>query len=321
MSNQYSLRKKSGDVGTTATVIQFPVKLAFAITSHKIQGQTIPWPLSVVLDLNSIFEDAQAHVMLSRVQRLQQVYILRSLDDTKIRTSNIGLKELQRLKTISINENPTPWHRRNEKMIKVVSLNCAGLSTHFIDIQADKKLMEADIIHLVETSLEANEGESLILPGYIKHMINIGKGKGIATYFKDDVFKYEQHVAELYMQIIKFTSREVDVINVYRSNKGNTLDLSDYLESMITNGKPTLITGDLNICFHHHSGNRMSKRLGNMGFNQLVREATHILGGHIDHVYWKNDNGVWSDPQLELNSPYYSDHDALCITLLNDEQD
>ena len=57
-----------------------------------------------------------------------------------------------------------------------------------------------------------------------------------------------------------------------------------------------------------------------MGFNQLVREATHILGGHKDHVYWKNDNGVWIDPQLELSSPYYSDHDALCITLLKDEQ-
>ena len=91
VSNQYTLRKKSGDVGTTAVVIQFPVKLAFAITSHKIQGQTIPWPMSVVLDLNSIFEDAQAHVMLSRVQRLQQVYILKSLDNSKIRTSSIGL--------------------------------------------------------------------------------------------------------------------------------------------------------------------------------------------------------------------------------------
>ena len=71
VSNQYGLRKKSGDVGATATVIQFPVKLAFTITSHKIQGQTIPWPMTVVLDLNLIFEDAQTPVMLSRVQRLQ----------------------------------------------------------------------------------------------------------------------------------------------------------------------------------------------------------------------------------------------------------
>ena len=60
VSNQYKLHKKSGDVGTTATVIQFPVEPAYTITAHKIQGQTIPLPLSVVIDLNSIFEDAQA---------------------------------------------------------------------------------------------------------------------------------------------------------------------------------------------------------------------------------------------------------------------
>ena len=89
---QYSLRKKSGEGGATANVIQFPLKLAFAITSHKIQGQTIHSPAKVVLDLNSIFVDAQAHVMLSRVQQLDQVYILDSSDQTQIRTSPIGLR-------------------------------------------------------------------------------------------------------------------------------------------------------------------------------------------------------------------------------------
>ena len=32
----YSIRKKGGAVGSTATLIQFPVKLAHAITGHKI---------------------------------------------------------------------------------------------------------------------------------------------------------------------------------------------------------------------------------------------------------------------------------------------
>ena len=39
---QYPLRKRGGEAGASATVIQFPVRLAFSITSHKIQGHTIP---------------------------------------------------------------------------------------------------------------------------------------------------------------------------------------------------------------------------------------------------------------------------------------
>ena len=88
------------------------MKPAQAITAHKVQGQTIPSPSKVVIDLNSVFEDAQAHVMLSRVQCLEQVYLLKGLDESKIRTSRIGLAELERLKMISYNENPSPWNTK-----------------------------------------------------------------------------------------------------------------------------------------------------------------------------------------------------------------
>ena len=84
VSVNYPIRKRGGAVGSTATLVQFPVKLAFAITSHKIQGQTIPKPLKVVYDINSIFEEAQGYVMLSRVQKLNQVYIIDKFDHKKI---------------------------------------------------------------------------------------------------------------------------------------------------------------------------------------------------------------------------------------------
>ena len=143
-------------MSSTATVIQFPVKVAHTITYHTIQGQTIPWPMKVALDINSIFEDAQAHVMLSRVQRIDQVFILNNLDESKIRTSRIALIETERLQEVSMNANPSPWYKSSLKAIRIVSLNCAGLRAHLKDIVADDTLLKGDIINLIETSLEEN---------------------------------------------------------------------------------------------------------------------------------------------------------------------
>ena len=89
---------------------------------------------------------------------------------------------------------------------------------------------------------------------------------------------------------------------------------------MIKENKATLITGDFNICYMKNPNNRMSKGLEGNLFKQLVKEATHIQGGHIDHAYWKDATEVWQDPVIERYSPYYSDHDGLCITLTKQSQ-
>ena len=319
VSNQYTLRKRSGDVSTTATVIQFPIKVAFAITSHKIQGQTIPWPIKVVLHLDSIFEDAQAHVMLSRAQQISQIYILNRLDEKKIRTSRIGLAETKRLEAISLNANPSPWCKENSNCLKVVSLNCAGLQAHFRDIQVDNMLVKGDIIHLIETSLEESDPSPLKLDKYDVHMTSVGRGKGISTYYRPAIFKHEKDLKSPNIQITKYTSEYLDVINVYRSNNGNTLELLSQLTQILTPGIPVLITGDFNICFMANSKNRVSKGLMEKeGFQQLVREPTQIMGGHIDHVYWRDRSDQWNQPILERYTPYYSDHDASCITLIKE---
>merc|ERR1711954_191896 len=315
VNHQYSLRKKSGEVGATANVIQFPLKLAFAITSHKIQGQTILSPAKVVLDLNSIFEDAQAHVMLSRVQQLDQVYILDSLDESKIRTSPIGLRELLRLKENSINENPTPWLKANQDSIKVVSLNCAGLKPHFIDIQVDEHLLKADVIHLVETSLDKNETAEFKLPGYSSHAINVGNDKGIMTFYKTAVVEHHEDLKEANLQITKFMSATLDIINTYRSSNGNSVELLKNLIRMVSNEKKVLITGDLNICYQMNRTNRLIQGLENNGFRQLVQEATHIRGRHIDQAFWKDPTQMWAEPEIDRYSQYYSDHDAIGLTL------
>ena len=143
------MRDKSGDVGTTATVVQFPIKLAYAVTVHKVQGATVPSPSKVVMDVNSTFEPAMCYVMLSRVQQLDQVLIFDKFDSKKIKVFPNALNELKRLKSISFNKNPTAWFSKKEESFKICMLNCAGLVSHYEDIKSDKCLIQADVLQLV----------------------------------------------------------------------------------------------------------------------------------------------------------------------------
>ena len=60
----------------------------------------------------------------------------------------------------------------------------------------------------------------------------------------------------------------------------------------------------------------VTKMLQRLGFEQIVAEASHLLGGHIDHVY-SNLDGSKFKVDIQMHSPYYTsnDHDAFCITI------
>ena len=52
----------------------------YAVTVHKVQGATVQAPATVIMDIDSTFEPAMCYVMLSRVQQLEQVFILNKGD-------------------------------------------------------------------------------------------------------------------------------------------------------------------------------------------------------------------------------------------------
>ena len=99
-------------------------------------------------------------------------------------------------------------------------------------------------------------------------------------------------------------------INIYRSADGITADILENLRALENKEKANIITGDVNICALRERKGLLVTALTEKGYSLLTRESTHIKGRQIDHVYVKN-----ATASLDLYTPYYSDHDALCVAV------
>ena len=318
VSFQYSLAKRTSTVSNTAKVVQFPLCLCFAATSHKFQGQTIRKPNKCVADLRTVFQAAQTYTILSRVENIDQLFILGSLPRNKFYADSHALEELERLDRVSVNKNPTVWEKDHAWSLKICSFNIRSLAEHIEDLRSDQMIMFSDIICLCETWLinDINQQDTLKLNNYELHLNSAGHGKGLAVYYNAEKFKHCIDVKKPLFQITKMRSEDVDVISVYRSSGGSQTELLDSLKFMIEEYNPTIICGDFNLCLVESRSQPFLNALLNMGFVEMVKTATHIKGGHIDHVYYRGLNRqIYLD--VMLYSPYYPimDHDALCATL------
>ena len=174
----------------------------------------------------------------------------------------------------------------------------------------------SDIIILTETWLEEEDDENnYVLPGYDGNWNKRGRGKGMATYFKEKDFKHEVNINQDGISLTKITSSDLDIIGVYRSQNGNVMDIITELQNLLTKEKTTVIGGDLNLCVLKHPQNYITTTLEKEGFKQLVTAATHIEGGAIDHIYLSVGGNNRFEWDLELCPKYYSDHDGLGLTI------
>ena len=183
---------------------------------------------------------------------------------------------------------------------------------HFEDIASDIPLLKSDIICLNETWLDNDIiPENLEIPHYDLHLNSKGNGKGIAIYYKKDMFSHDWDIKEDHMQLSKFTSPYLDIIALYRSQRGTYSDLNQNIEMMRTEGKQTLVMGDFNFCYIKNTLNSTKKYLLNQNFTQLISEPTHIEGHCLDQAYLKGNTGA----RAETHSKYYTDHKGLAILI------
>ena len=146
---------------------------------------------------------------------------------------------------------------------------------------------------------------------YDLHLNSIGKGKGIAIYYKREIFEHELDIKEDKMQLSKFRSQNLDIIALYRSQRGDYNNLNQNLEIMTTEGRSTLIIGDINFCYLDHPCNTTRKYLENQNYSQLIHEPTHIEGHILDQAYLKGN----VEAIAATHSKYYTDHKGLAILI------
>ena len=72
---------------------------------------------------------------------------------------------------------------------------------------------------------------------------------------------------------------------------------------MMDSNKATFVAGDFNV--DNSIDDSLSRELTALGFKSYVHAATHVKGGHLDHAYFRDTDGVW-ELILERYSPYYT---------------
>ena len=176
---EYTLTGKAKS-GTIARAIQFPVRLSFAATTHKVQGMTIKKPHCQVIDLRARLQANQAYIMLNRVQELNHLFILGYLPKEKIFASSEALTELERMKKKALN------NKMMEKAV-VTSMNIYSLKKHFQDMKSSSKFTMSDVICIQETHMppQQNKNDDFQLSRFNAHFNSIGGRKGILKYFTE----------------------------------------------------------------------------------------------------------------------------------------
>ena len=151
----------------------FPLSLAYAITAHKCQGETLN---EVIIDFGSDKENniknyicgGSFYVALTRVKEGAKVF-LKSFDESYIKVDErieekiaaMRLHNEYEFKKVFLND---PVFNYEEKEIKVGYLNINGLmdGKHAEYLNCDKNLLHLDILVLSETKLEITTETNIV---------------------------------------------------------------------------------------------------------------------------------------------------------------
>ena len=309
--------------GAQGTAVNFPLKLCYATTAHKIQGSTVKKPTSLVLHLHGYLRDAMGYVMLSRIQCLDQLIIARppssqpELKIEQIKPLDKAMVELKRLQAIDITSQARSCN------MSVTSLNICSLQKHFLDMEAFHSLMSNEVICLQETWLEEGNDDhqqQFSLPNKSALFASGGRGKGVVTYFTDQ-FQPLCKIVKQYYQMAAVKSERLTVVNIYRSREAKNEDFISSLMEILNESvqqEATLILGDFNFCERKNSCHPIRQKLLGEDFKSLLDPpfASHMDGNCLDQAYLRRRENSNQDMCAHVGTCSFSDHDPVIVEVI-----
>ena len=303
---------------------QFPLKLAWACTVHKVQGMTVD---EIVYDMDGTFSSGQAYVALSRVTKLSGLYI-KNYDPKYIWRSEDIHEGVQKMNEFSAPDSFLAG-KNVEITLTVLSHNVQGLRSKIEDIKANKALMNVDVIAITETWLNAKVPESAIqLAGHSLFRQDRHDGRGGVCIYVAQHYITKNHVHQIQLQsAVEYcaiqlhipSKRPIIIIAVYRPPRVPIDRWLPHLHKLldeISHLRPSanlILTGDMNedllkghnkielACMQHHNLEQC-----------LPPQSTTRYGSMLDVVY---ANCPEYETRATVVPTYYSDHDCVKAVL------
>ena len=317
---------------------QFPIKLAFACTIHKVQGMTTS---TAVVSLKKCFEHGMAYVALSRVTSLAGMHII-DMDESSIHANPEITAALESMTHVSF-EDIMPLAHSTQTLnrpdtLTIIHHNTEGLGSHINDLKCHHELGLADVLCLTETHLQGSTvAESLLLEGYTMFRRNREisysnnpciantSGGGVAVYVKNHLQarwkEWIHNATDLEYVVVKVEAPVNALIAAVYRPPQYTLrqflpSLNSFLDSLeIMDHHPTIVCGDFNENLLSGRTHEIFDVFESRGYAQLITAATTEKNTLLDHIFISRPQHCVQSGVLQT---YHSYHNPVyCVITSN----
>lgn len=308
---------------------QFPLKLSWACTAHKVQGMTAN---QVVVNLDKSFSPGQAYVALSRVTSMNGLFIETANEamlEKKIHADDDVISSTEKMPLLFPNGN---LKSTKENCIKIILHNIQSLAGNFESMKHDHRFWNADILCLTETWLaqgqdttnlqiedynfcHTSRAESYNSSNNYSERLRMSKAGGVGMYSRKNLNAVVAPICGENIECIALTLIEdrLILVNIYRPSALPAKEFLNALENVVEKvflpGYRSIIVGDFNE--DANIGGPVHKFMLEKGFTQVVNFPTTEQQTVLDLVY------TTCPLQVEtIQIPtFYSYHEAVLINL------